>query len=220
MSNFGYIFADNKIEDFKKTNFIYGKNGTGKSSLTRAIVQQYSKTDEVNVFTGFEEIIAENHELNSIALGEENVENDRKIAEVSKTIKKLNTKLDPDNPKSELAKLRQKEEQLNKSEKNLDKFFVKESKKIKQHEPQISKQEYWKNDLKKEILDSRVDEYSNISEEDLINLEKTVTETTKPDPVSMRIPKIDFKDLLIRINNILEEQITPFYNNKKFRKKC
>ncbi|MDN6268164.1 MAG: hypothetical protein L0L22_14080 [Staphylococcus equorum] len=47
------IFEGNKFTGIKWKNFFYGKNGTGKSSLTQAIMNQYSLDYDLRVFKGF-----------------------------------------------------------------------------------------------------------------------------------------------------------------------
>ncbi|MDR5602698.1 AAA family ATPase, partial [Staphylococcus coagulans] len=67
-------FDNKKMSGFKRKNFIYGKNGTGKSSITEEIINQYSDSHNVFVFQGFHSVIAENGKLNAISLGSENAE--------------------------------------------------------------------------------------------------------------------------------------------------
>ena len=66
------IFEDNELELDKKITFIFGKNGTGKSTITEEIKKLNSDYD-VSVFQGFNNIIDENHRLNAVVLGEENL---------------------------------------------------------------------------------------------------------------------------------------------------
>ena len=53
------IFEDNELELDKKITFIFGKNGTGKSTITEEIKKLNSDYD-VSVFQGFNNIIDEN----------------------------------------------------------------------------------------------------------------------------------------------------------------
>ena len=66
-------FRQNRLENLKSKNFIFGKNGTGKSSIVTCIEEQYSEEYDIRVFQGYERIVAEQGQLNSIALGTENV---------------------------------------------------------------------------------------------------------------------------------------------------
>ena len=64
-------FYDNVITNLKQANFIYGKNGTGKSSITQAVREQYSETYDIRIFQGFNSVV-ENTKLNAISLGTAN----------------------------------------------------------------------------------------------------------------------------------------------------
>ena len=73
------IFLDRKLTGLSIKNFIFGKNGTGKSSIRRAIKNQYSDTYDVRIFQGFRKIVQDNGGLTAIALGRENAELQPKI---------------------------------------------------------------------------------------------------------------------------------------------
>ncbi|MCS8586369.1 AAA family ATPase [Leuconostoc mesenteroides] len=71
------IFNSDTITLDKKINFIFGKNGTGKSTLSRTIKEQFVDKD-VRIFQGIDSVVA-NGKLNSITLGNENVEAEKNI---------------------------------------------------------------------------------------------------------------------------------------------
>lgn len=76
------LFISNELSLDKKLNFIYGKNGTGKSTLTKVIVDNYNSDSlKVCAFQGFGSIIGENSLLNAIVLGEKNKDIEKKIEE-------------------------------------------------------------------------------------------------------------------------------------------
>ena len=79
------IFEDSELELDKKITFIFGKNGTGKSTFTEEIKKMTSDYD-VSIFQGFNNIIDENHQLNAVVLGEENIAINAKIEEKKKAI--------------------------------------------------------------------------------------------------------------------------------------
>jgi wobble nucleotide-excising tRNase len=82
-------FSEPQLCGLKKKNFIYGKNGTGKSSITKAILNQYEEEYDVRIFQGFNRIIEENGGLNTIALGKENTELQPKIEQQKREVDKL-----------------------------------------------------------------------------------------------------------------------------------
>ena len=76
------LFRTKKILLDKKLNFIYGKNGSGKSSLTKLLLDEYNSDNiKVVAFQGFESIIGENDLLNAIILGENNKKIEAQISE-------------------------------------------------------------------------------------------------------------------------------------------
>ena len=78
------IFKTSEIIFNKKTNFIYGRNGTGKSTLTKLIKDQAPEAGyETRIFQGFDNILGENQRLNAVILGEENNSINKKIHELS-----------------------------------------------------------------------------------------------------------------------------------------
>lgn len=78
-------FATSQLSDLKQKNFIYGKNGSGKSSITNEIIRQYSDLYDIRVFQGFDSV-AENSRLKAISLGKENAELQPQIESLSSQI--------------------------------------------------------------------------------------------------------------------------------------
>ncbi len=73
------LFECKSLSLDKKLNFIFGKNGTGKSTLTNLINEQFKKTYDIRIFNGFDNIVGENKKLNAVILGEENNEINNQI---------------------------------------------------------------------------------------------------------------------------------------------
>lgn len=96
------LFNENVIEFDKKVNFVYGKNGTGKSTITNLLQKQYENNEkyDIRIFQGFDILIGKNENLNCITLSNENskinkeiekkesliLENQKKIEEINKKI--------------------------------------------------------------------------------------------------------------------------------------
>lgn len=72
LSRYSTIFLEPELLELKDKNFFYGKNGTGKSTLCRSIIEQWGEDFDVRIFQGFESVIGEDEKLNAIVLGEEN----------------------------------------------------------------------------------------------------------------------------------------------------
>lgn len=89
------LFRTKKILLDKKLNFIYGKNGSGKSSLTKLLLNEYNSDNiKVVAFQGFESIIGENDILNAIILGENNKKIEAQISEKTDMKMELKKKID------------------------------------------------------------------------------------------------------------------------------
>ncbi len=68
LSQYPDRFKDKKISFTEgKPAFIFGRNGTGKTTITNAIIEQCKDSYDVRVFKDFENV-AENKQLNAIAL--------------------------------------------------------------------------------------------------------------------------------------------------------
>lgn len=72
------VFDSNELVFDKRITFIFGKNGTGKSTLTEEF-KKLSAEYEVSTFQGFLNLIDENKRLNAVVLGEENATISRQI---------------------------------------------------------------------------------------------------------------------------------------------
>lgn len=89
-------FCDKDIVFYKgRPTFIYGRNGTGKSTITKAIESQYNADFDVRIFNDFENI-AENKKLNAFTIGEENVEIQRDIDKIDAEIEKIEAEIEND----------------------------------------------------------------------------------------------------------------------------
>ena len=93
LTNYGYSFEENELNDLRKINFIYGKNGSGKSSLVKALKSQYAEDHDVLVYNGPEGLIKDREELDAIVLGESNVKIDDKITEIESEILEIELEL-------------------------------------------------------------------------------------------------------------------------------
>lgn len=93
------IFEDENIEFDKPVNFVFGKNGTGKSTITKLIKEQNTDKD-VRVYQGVNSVAVDG-KLNSVILGEENTVAQRniesyelKISDIGNEIEKKNKNIE------------------------------------------------------------------------------------------------------------------------------
>ena len=75
-------FEDESINFDKSVNLVFGKNGTGKSSICDLIRIRNSNGEhgyDAYIFQGFESVISDDQKLNAIVLSEENTKIDKII---------------------------------------------------------------------------------------------------------------------------------------------
>ena len=171
------LFRAEKILLDKKLNFIYGKNGSGKSSLTKLLLDEYNRDNiKVIAFQGFESIIGENDILNAIILGENNKKIETQISEMN-------------NMKIELKK------QIGDLEKTID-TNVKESKGFKKQSIDKSIRELNRN--KEQFFTNVAREITNLYDKKLVenprsyNKSSVITESSQ----AIAIPETEVKNLV------------------------
>jgi wobble nucleotide-excising tRNase len=189
----------------KKVNFIFGRNGTGKTTIANEIKMQFSDEYDVCVFNDFEGV-AENERLDAISLGIENATIQKKLNAIDKEISEIMKQTEP--PKdsgvtnlhtnANKAKL-----QLTVAEKDVDAIYSESAKRIKgQANPQISKPYYTKKDLISEIPKAQL-----LSESDILVHKGTIKSDEKADIESLVLPSIDLQKYLDTTNEVLSASI-------------
>lgn len=205
------LFESDELELDKRISFIYGKNGTGKSTLAKIIKEQCVEYD-VRVFQGFENVIDANKRLNAVVLGEENVAIVHEIEEKECLIQTLNeqkvaiknTIEQPEEhgvsnywTRSQDAKMA-----YERKENEIKKFYAKAAATIKnQKNPQISSTSYNTNDFQKEI------QYAALLDEkekkQCVELLKSELKTAK----TIAFPEVDLGILTSEVNTILQHKV-------------
>lgn len=88
------LYDDNTLVIDKSLNFFYGKNGTGKSTLTNLIAKNGDQDNlAVLTFQGFESVLGENELLNAVVIGEHNKEIEVQIKNKQNKKNELETEL-------------------------------------------------------------------------------------------------------------------------------
>lgn len=109
LSEHSDVFNDDAVVLDGDINFIYGENGTGKTTIATEINNQFSDKYNVCEFKDFISLVGENGRLNAISLGQTNTELQKKINATAEKIiefKKLLAELekgDEDNAYSRLS---------------------------------------------------------------------------------------------------------------------
>ena len=203
------IFDEDSIDINKKTCFIFGNNGTGKSTLTNHLKNSLTNYD-IRVFQGFDSVVNDNEELNAVVLGEQNVEIDKEVKNIDYEISQIDTK------KSEVERLIDKSNhdednlyhkmtsckiQYEKFDRKIEDFYSQEASRIKNMEPKISKTNYNKNDFKLEI-----EQANSLSEDEIERLNKLIISEEKIAP-TINFPEINPLEILSEVNDLLSKTV-------------
>ena len=205
------LFVEDEIEFEKTHSFVFGKNGTGKSTLTGLIESQCEEYD-VRVFQGFEKLIGDNKTLNAIVLGEENKEINEKIEEKNKEFEeKLYEKrkilLKIEEPQKGIDNLWTKKSSsvqvYSKKNKEIEDFCRQSAAKIKNiQNPQISIPSYNIKNFNEEI------KFANLLQETQIKIYEDVLKSDVKMANYIVFPTIDLVTLLNEVNEILQSKVT------------
>lgn len=84
--------SNTKVE-LQNKNFIFGKNGAGKSTICKMINSQFSEEYDVFVFSGFNNVLGD-RKLNAVVLGEENINAKNEIDSIEAEIDTVNTQIE------------------------------------------------------------------------------------------------------------------------------
>lgn len=193
-----------KLKDIKKKTFIYGKNGTGKSSIVECIQKQYSNEYDIKVFQGYERIIADYGKLGLISLGVENVGIQKQIKEKEAESKVLEADLDdtPSDRETLQKRFKQQEKIVNEIEAELDEFYRESAKKLKDEYVNIVGPSYFKNHFLSDIK-----ELCEFSAEEVNDAKKNIAqESIKPERlVGYSLSFVN--DLVDKVNQIRTMEI-------------
>lgn len=188
----------------KKVNFLFGKNGSGKTTISDEILRQFSDTHSVHVFKDFDGV-ATNERLDAVALGTKNAAIQKQIDAVDVDIANLRKEVDkPDDDTENLytGALAAKKSYDDQSSK-LDRFYRSSASQIKgQNNPQIASPNYDLNDFKKEISSAKT-----LNNEEITAYKDTIRADKKANVVSVTLPKINLNDCLVSTNKILQSKV-------------
>ena len=205
LSQYPDRFKDKKISFTEgKPAFIFGRNGTGKTTITNAIIEQYRDSYDVRVFKDFENV-AENKQLNAIALGEENSEIQDKINDLNGKIDELNKKIIDDdiNYNDNLyAEFKKSESSYSECSKKIEKFFINSAAQIT-NKCNLGRN-YNKNNFKDDIKLNPVE----LKEDELKNNNSIIKEDKKEIVNLSPIEDYELKKILTSANEIIRTE-TP-----------
>lgn len=193
-----------EISITKKINFIFGKNGTGKTTIADELVSQFSGKYTVHVFKDFDGV-AVNERLDAVALGTENAEIQKQIdakdGEIAIIAKEVET---PEEDTENLfTKAASAKKSLGEQQKKIEDFFIKSAQQIKnQSNPNIASTSYDKNGFKNEISKAKT-----LTDEEVAANKDTIKADKKPDIAPVTLPVIDLGAYLKSTNEVLEASV-------------
>ena len=197
--------ADNlQLTISKKVNFIFGKNGTGKTTIADEIAAQFSDRYSVQVFKDFDGVVV-NERLDAVALGTENAKIQKLIDIVDGEILEISKQIDA--PEDDSDNLLTKAEMANKEHETkrnkIEDFCIRSAQQIKnKSNPNIASTSYDKNAFKRDISKaSKLDEKEIAAKKDTIKADK------KPDVSFISFPTIDLEVYLKSVNDILNSRV-------------
>lgn len=211
------IFYDSQLCIDKKITFIFGKNGTGKSTLASLLKKQIVDYD-VRCFEGFDDIVGQDKRLNAVILGEENNEIEQQIknyeSEIIKKencIKEIEKEINEstENPYNLWKKVDEKKSELYLQKKKINNFYSDSARKIKNlNDPQVSSTSYNTKDFQLEIENAKL-----LTKDEIEAYRKNLkTDVKKANVINFK--KVDFEKLLQDTNTLLlkkvqEKEIIP-----------
>lgn len=206
------VFKSDQLDLDRKITFIFGKNGTGKTTLTERL-KRMSDDYEVSVFKGFSDIIDENNRLNAVVLGEENTELNRRIDTIKAEIESKNsdieaimtnlTKPDDDSISNFWTKREDAKKDFLASQKKVNSIYSKVAARIKNMDsPRVAPTSYNKNNIQEDMHDA-----ATLPENVVNQYVNTIKSEVKSAPI-LTFPKIDFENLKAEVNDILEKTVT------------
>jgi wobble nucleotide-excising tRNase len=204
------VFVENEIKFDKKINFIFGKNGTGKSTIAKLIKEQIHDYD-TRIFQGFEGIVDENKRLNAVVLGEENASINQKIEEKTDTIESLSKQREAvlrmiTKPVDGVGNFWTKHEVTKSNyaikDNDIREFKTTAAAKIKNEKnPQISDATYTAPKFSDEISKAKLIQDAQIKTyKEILRSEAKVAN-------NIQFPIIDFSNDLASVNEILESKV-------------
>lgn len=205
------LFKQDKIM-LKHKNFIFAKNGSGKSTFANLIQSQMGSTYNVQLFQGLEKYLGENQKLDAFSLAVDAGENEELIAlrETEKAEQEQlltdvqNQLIAPDNLEIEnlYTKLKQAESDKNDKHREIDNFYKQSASKISNmKDPQISGKNYNKNNFKVEKLAAK-----ELSQIQIDNFKSTLKSNLKI-AKEMRYSSVDLSAFLSSTNKVLTSKV-------------
>jgi wobble nucleotide-excising tRNase len=199
-----YTASNLELYISKKINFIFGKNGSGKTTIADEIVAQFSSQYSVHVFKDFDGV-AINERLDAVALGNENASIQKKIDVVDSEISHMSKEIEvPDDGSDNLyTKAIDAKKKYYDQNSKIDRFYTSTASFIKGlSNPQIASPNYYITVFKPEISSAK-----KLADEEISTHKDTIKADKKPDITHVTLPVIDLEACIESTNDILGSSI-------------
>lgn len=180
---------------------IFGKNGTGKTTISKKIQEQYKNAYDIRIFSGFDNMILTNDRLNTITLGENNTNIQKQIDEKELEEKKILSEINydsqnSDNVYSKITRLQKDYKRMKDDESN---FFSSSAREIKNKYNVVG---YIKTNFEHDLVNAhQLSDNEKKRQNELIHVQRG----NSPKKHVYKI--IDIKSLLNRVNNVISRKI-------------
>lgn len=196
------INYDKKSLELASANFIFGRNGSGKSTITHLIREQFGNSFDVHIFDGFESVVDENSRLNSIALGVENSNLQSQINAKEADLLPIKEKISEQGELNiKLDSARKKYANASESVKSILQEIAKDLK--VQERPRIAAIDYNITKLKRDIK-TPAEELQPVQKKKYIEDLKI---DSLPTPKDIHFEDIDISSILARVNKLLVKSV-------------
>lgn len=205
------LFHNDNVKFKKRAVFIYGHNGTGKSTLTKLIKKQLQNEYNVSIFQGFDNLIDKDEQLEAVILGKENVEINKQIkqlegqrAKIENNAKIIRKQVEPpdDGSHNLFTEWKTADELFNKQDEKINRLFSQGASSIKNN-PQsiINLPKYNKNQFKNDIEDAKL-----LTEKEIKECQEILkSEVKEASPIIF--PKSNFKQINSEVIKLLKRTV-------------
>ena len=196
-------FSVQILDNLKRKNFIYGKNGAGKSSITEVIRAQYGETHDVRIFQGFNSV-AENERFDAISLGIENAELQPQIEAVNKKIDDIKLQIQETDDENLYKRFRHAESELSNYQTARKNFYSSSASELKNSYTGLTGANYTTRNFQNDIPNSL-----ELNDGEVKRLENLKNQDALRQVIEQQVAFEDLGKYLTATNDILTTELIP-----------